>query len=53
MRIKIVFVILFCSTSIGAQTYNHDGAVMRQYTVAEEGIGSLSPDWYYDWLHVL
>ena len=51
MRIKIVFVILFCSTSIGAQTYNHDEAVMRQYTVAEEGIGSLSPDLYYEWFH--
>lgn len=51
MRIKIVFLILFCSTSIGAQTYNHDEAVMRQYTVAEEGIGSLSPDLYYEWFH--
>ena len=43
--------LLFCCTSIGAQTFNHDGAVMRQYTVAEEGIGSLSPDWYYELFH--
>ena len=47
------FSMLFVAQLCFAQsvTYNHDGDVMRQYTVAEEGIGSLSPDFYYDWFH--
>ena len=47
------FSMFFVSQLCFAQsvTYNHDGDVMRQYTVAEEGIGSLSPDWYYDVFH--
>ena len=47
------FSMFFVSQLCFAQsvTYNHDGDVMRQYTVAEEGIGSLSPDWYYDAFH--
>lgn len=32
-------------------TYNHDESVMNQFTVGEIGIGSLTPDLYYDALH--
>ena len=32
-------------------TYNHDAAVMNQFTVGEVGSGRLWPDWYYDILH--
>lgn len=32
-------------------TYNHDESVMNQFTVGETGVGSLTPDFYYDALH--
>ena len=32
-------------------TYNHDAAKQNQFTVAEIGSGSLTPDLYYTLLH--
>ncbi len=42
-----------CMTSATAQnvTYNHDSAKQNQFTVAEIGSGSLTPDLYYTLLH--
>ena len=42
-----------CMVSTTAQnvTYNHDAAKQNQFTVAEIGSGSLTPDLYYTLLH--
>ena len=42
-----------CVASATAQnvTYNHDSAKQNQFTVAEIGSGSLTPDLYYTLLH--
>jgi hypothetical protein len=43
------------SVIVGAKaqsvTYNHDASVMNQFTIGEVGIGSFTPDLYYDALH--
>ena len=53
---KSVFIIsLLASVIVGAKaqsvTYNHDSSVMNQFTIGEVGIGSFTPDLYYDALH--
>ena len=32
-------------------TYNHDASVMNQFTIGETGLGSFTPDFYYDMFH--
>ena len=32
-------------------TYNHDASVMNQFTIGETGLGSFTPDFYYDLFH--
>ena len=53
---KIVFILLMLASAIvGARaqsmTYNHDASVMNQFTIGEVGLGSFTPDIYYDMLH--
>ena len=53
---RSVFILSLLATAIvsaNAQsvTYNHDSSVMNQFTIGEVGIGSFTPDLYYDALH--
>ena len=53
---RYVFILLMLAAAIvGAKaqsvTYNHDSSVMNQFTIGEVGIGSFTPDLYYDALH--
>lgn len=50
---KIAAFILLMSYSItlSAQTYNHESAIMNQFTVMEIGSGSLTPREYYNLNH--
>ncbi|MBR4363539.1 MAG: DUF5045 domain-containing protein [Prevotella sp.] len=53
---RSVFILSLLATAIvsaNAQsvTYNHDSSVMNQFTIGEVGLGSFTPDLYYDALH--
>ena len=52
-RLKLYLMTGLCLVSATAQnvTYNHDAAKQNQFTVAEIGSGSLTPDLYYTLLH--
>ena len=52
-RFFSLLVVLGVSVLAYAQeyTYNHDSSVMNQFTVQETGVGSLTPEWYYDVFH--
>lgn len=52
-RLILYLMIGLCMVSATAQnvTYNHDAAKQNQFTVAEIGSGSLTPDLYYTLLH--
>lgn len=49
----LMAVILMTAMMVQAQsvTYNHDDAVMNQFTIGEIGAGSFTPDLYYDAFH--
>lgn len=55
MRRSVFVISLLASVIVGAKaqsvTYNHDSSVMNQFTIGEVGIGSFTPDLYYDALH--
>ena len=53
---RCVFIFSLLATAIvsaNAQsvTYNHDSSVMNQFTIGEVGLGSFTPDFYYDAWH--
>ena len=53
---RSVFILSLLATAIvsaNAQsvTYNHDASVMNQFTIGEIGVGSFTPDLYYDAFH--
>lgn len=52
-RLMLYLMTGMCVASATAQnvTYNHDSAKQNQFTVAEIGSGSLTPDLYYTLLH--
>ena len=52
-RLMLYLMTGLCVASATAQnvTYNHDSAKQNQFTVAEIGSGSLTPDLYYNLLH--
>lgn len=49
--ILIVFVCTLIAKGANAQTKNHDPSVMNQFTIGETGLGSFTPDFYYDLFH--
>lgn len=55
MRRSVFIISLLASVIVGAKaqsvTYNHDASVMNQFTIGEVGLGSFTPDLYYDALH--
>lgn len=55
MKGKHLYIIIMCMATLTGQsqnvTYNHDAAKQNQFTVAEIGSGSLTPDLYYTLLH--
>lgn len=42
-KIAAFLLLLNYSSSLSAQTYNHESAIMNQFTVMEIGSGSLTP----------
>ena len=53
---RYVFILSLLATAIvgvmaQSMTYNHDASVMNQFTIGEVGLGSFTPDVYYDMLH--
>lgn len=52
-RMTLCLMTGLCMATATAQnvTYNHDAAKQHQFTVAEIGSGSLTPDLYYTFLH--
>lgn len=52
-RLALYLMTCLCMATATAQnvTYNHDAAKQNQFTVAEIGSGSLTPDLYYTLLH--
>lgn len=46
-----VVVMVFTTTLLHGQTYNHDASVMNQFLIGETGAGSFTPDLYYDLFH--
>lgn len=52
-RLALYLMTCLCMATATAQnvTYNHDSAKQNQFTVAEIGSGSLTPDLYYTLLH--
>lgn len=46
-----LLLLLMSSSSLSAQTYNHESAIMNQFTVMEIGAGSLTPREYYNLTH--
>ena len=55
MKGRHLYIIIMCMATLTGQsqnvTYNHDAAKQNQFTVAEIGSGSLTPDLYYTLLH--
>lgn len=56
MKKVLIFIsaILFATHNGNAQTgmtTNHDASVMNQFTIGETGLGSFTPDFYYDLFH--
>ena len=45
------FLLVLRSSPLSAQTYNHESAIMNQFTVMEIGAGSLTPREYYNLTH--
>lgn len=50
-KIAAFLLLLNYSSSLSAQTYNHESAIMNQFTVMEIGSGSLTPRDYYNLTH--
>lgn len=52
---RLYLYIIMCAAVVGTNaqnvTYSHDNAKMNQFTVAETGSGSLTPELYYQMLH--
>lgn len=46
-----MLLLLIYSSTLSAQTYNHESAIMNQFTVMEIGAGSLTPREYYNLNH--
>lgn len=46
-----MLLLLSYSSTLSAQTYNHESAIMNQFTVMEIGAGSLTPRDYYNLTH--
>ena len=55
MKKRVIYIIAIIAVSVSANaqtvTYNHDASKMNQFTVAEIGSGSLTPELYYSLLH--
>ena len=60
MKYGVIYKLLLAVTALSVSvkvadaqsvTYNHDASVMNQFTIGEVGIGSFTPDLYYDALH--
>lgn len=50
-KIAAFILLLSYSSTLSAQTYNHESAIMNQFTVMEIGSGSLTPREYYNLNH--
>lgn len=50
-KIAAFILLLSYSSTLSAQTYNHESAIMNQFTVMEIGSGSLTPRDYYNLTH--
>ena len=50
-KIAAFLLLLNYSSSLSAQTYKHESAIMNQFTVMEIGAGSLTPREYYNLTH--
>ena len=50
-KIAAFILLLSYSITLSAQTYNHESAIMNQFTVMEIGSGSLTPREYYNLTH--
>ena len=48
MTVMVMFTMTVTAQSM---TYNHDASVMNQFTIGEVGLGSFTPDLYYDTFH--
>lgn len=50
-RNVVMAVMMLAVVMVRAQSFNHDASVMNQFTIGETGVGSFTPDLYYDLLH--
>nr|MCR5712638.1 DUF5045 domain-containing protein [Prevotella sp.] len=53
MKKIILFILMMLPVAVFGQgmTFNHDSSVMNQFTVGETGVGSFTPELYYDLFH--
>ena len=51
MLLTVVLSASFMIVQAQSVTYNHDSSVMNQFTIGETGVGSFTPDFYYDVFH--